>query len=317
MNSFYDNSTLLLSSALVPYVANADSIMDPQAFPLSRVMKAVVILPLTIVLPMMIGHYLNSSITRWNISQKRYNDDEDEDSEDEDSEEIPVFDEKDEVINPFGVATPPFAIDPTDSGIPQPKKTLPTDFVFTTISKDTSTSTRQDSFKSAAFSNFVIDPFLNPINDDNMVSGLAMFDHDELGFLMKGRSVKVEQRGSHYLFTMEKPAEPVFTACLSGNLYASIYTTPSGKLVNLNGLVKPLSLFLEVNEMSVYTPPVSTKESSISHELRPIIPHHELRPIIPQPTDSVLCKTTSGKEFIIPRSSVALVTQALQTLSEA
>lgn len=315
MNSFYDNSTLLLSSALVPYVANADSIMDPQAFPLSRVMKAVVILPLTIVLPMMIGHYLNSSITRWNISQKRYSDDEDEDSEDdEDSEEIPVFDENDEVINPFGVATPPFAIDPTDSGIPQPKKTLPTDFVFTTISKDTSTSTRQDSFKSAAFSNFVIDPttsvtpFLNPINDDNMVSGPAMFDHDELGFLMKGRSVKVEQRGAHYLFTMEKPAEPVFTACLSGNLYASIYTTPSGKLVNLNGLVKPLSLFLEVNEMSVYTPPVSTKESSISHELRPIIP---------QPTDSVLCKTTSGKEFIIPRSSVALVTQALQTLSEA
>lgn len=314
------NSTF--SMQLVPYVADTPMSSNPSN-PLVDVIVNTTFLLVTSSVGWSLGRYIPRLMQTINETQFKEDTEDTEDTEDSETipDALPAYNEFE--INEVG---PPFPIEPADSGIPSNSDFLTGDFTFGGSSTPTPTPSPKPavnpneaySFKRSEFNpttiettppssdtkyRFELSPAPQTGSIDESTNGLAMFDHDEMGFLIKQRGVRVEQRGDHYLFKMEAPMEFGMASLTLANLHATVYTAPAGKLVNLNGIVKPLSLFLEVEEISLYTPPESDG------------PTTELRAALHQVSESVLCKTNSGKEFIIPRTSVVLVTQALQTLA--
>jgi hypothetical protein len=125
--------------------------------------------------------------------------------------------------------------------------------------------------------------------------GLASFETDELQNAINENDVTMKSSGPNYLFTYSANPSPE-------RLFVSVIDAPAEKLVNLNGMVIPLEMFLGITEVIQADPP-ATVPAQMNLQ----------RPII-QPSESVKCSTTDGKLFTIKGASVPLVLKALLEL---
>ena len=145
-------------------------------------------------------------------------------------------------------------------------------------------------------------------------SDMASFEHDNFKARIESREVTVDVRGSDWLFT------PHTYPGWSAALHVSVTQTAAGKLVNLNGIVKPLSLFQQVDDLSAHVPPPPASRNDrepICTELRAPI-------LSPQTGPGVLCRFSKdivlddlkrGRGFVIPSTNVEAVQKALATLA--
>ena len=141
-------------------------------------------------------------------------------------------------------------------------------------------------------------PQLQSMDAMDTSSTLATFESSELTYKIHENAVVVEKDGNNFLFKFET------SGFLTGRLFATLYDAPAGRLVNLNGQVMPLDQFLDVIEITEYTPPKAD----------PSLNGGDLRSPIKVVAESVLCVTKKGRSFVIKGASVPLVLQALQTL---
>lgn len=93
----------------------------------------------------------------------------------------------------------------------------------------------------------------------------------------------------------------VFDNKSSQYLSAVLFSSNERTLVNLNGTILPLSEFLDVTHIAEHTP----AESKIT----------DLRSMPNQ--SAVVCKTSTGAEFTIPKTSISVVMKAVAVLSDA
>jgi hypothetical protein len=93
----------------------------------------------------------------------------------------------------------------------------------------------------------------------------------------------------------------VFDNKSSQYLSAVLFSSNERTLVNLNGTILPLSEFLDVTHIAEHT----SAESKIT----------DLRSMPNQ--SAVLCKTSMGAEFTIPKTSISVVMKAVAVLSDA
>lgn len=124
--------------------------------------------------------------------------------------------------------------------------------------------------------------------------GLASFEPDELQNAINENDVTMKSSGPNYLFTYSANPSPE-------RLFVTVIDAPAEKLVNLNGMVIPLEMFLGIIELiqaPAATVPVQTT----------------LQRPITQSSESVKCSTTNGKLFTIKGASVPLVLKALLEL---
>jgi len=124
--------------------------------------------------------------------------------------------------------------------------------------------------------------------------GLASFEPDELQNAINENDVTMKSSGPNYLFTYSANPSPE-------RLFVTVIDAPAEKLVNLNGMVIPLEMFLGIIEL------IQTPAATVPAQM------NLQRPII-QPSESVKCSTTDGKLFTIKGASVPLVLKALLEL---
>jgi len=124
--------------------------------------------------------------------------------------------------------------------------------------------------------------------------GLASFETDELQNAINENDVTMKSSGPNYLFTYSANPSPE-------RLFVTVIDAPAEKLVNLNGMVIPLEMFLGIIEL--IQAPAAT-----------VPPQTNLQRPITQSSESVKCSTTDGKLFTIKGASVPLVLKALLEL---
>ena len=202
------------------------------------------------------------------------------DEEEENEEELQPFDPE-ETLAPFEDEDEEEELQPFD-----PEETLAPGMRFYPIPPATQQNPQQHT---------ATQPQLQSMDTS---STLATFESSELTYKIHENAVVVEKDGNNFLFKFET------SGFLTGRLFATLYDAPAGRLVNLNGQVMPLDQFLEVIEITEYTPPKAD----------PSLKGGDLRSPIKVVAESVLCVTKKGRSFVIKGASVPLVLQALQTL---
>lgn len=125
---------------------------------------------------------------------------------------------------------------------------------------------------------------------------LASFESDELQNAISENAVVVRSSGTHYLFTYDANPSPE-------RLFVSVIDAPAEKLVNLNGMVIPLEMFLGITEVIQEDPPATPP------------PQTNLQRPIVRVSESVKCSTADRTFFTIKGASVPLVLKALQELN--
>ena len=143
------------------------------------------------------------------------------------------------------------------------------------------------------------------------------YSSDELARSMNSYGVsvqhKVEDNRDYFLFTPSYKYNndtALGAPPTDGSLLAIVFKTRDRRLVSLNNVVVPLNLFLGTYKFSSQNPQTDDV----------VLPpaRIELRAPIAVLTQSVVCTTMSSlvETITIPRTSVSIVIQALQTLTE-
>lgn len=153
-------------------------------------------------------------------------------------------------------------------------------------------------------------------SDDNTIAPY-MFSNDEFARVIDTYSVLVQHKvvsnadtRDYFLFTPNSKMCYGTPNTGSGSLLAIVFRTRDTQLVSLNNVVVPLNMFLQTIKCSSQNP--QTDDVTLPPA------RTELRAPVTVLTQSVTCTTrVSGENTItIPRTSVPVVIQALQTLTK-